>query len=80
MWQDGFKLRDYLKTESDIRLLGDKIAKMNTFFQHPKLQILVPHPAAPKDEGLIVHILYTTQYIYIYILHITYYILPIDCP
>ena len=31
IWQDGFKLRDYLKAESDIRLLGDKIAKMNTF-------------------------------------------------
>ena len=35
IWQDGFKLRDYLKAESDIRLLGDKIAKMNTFLPAP---------------------------------------------
>ena len=35
IWQDGFKLRDYLKAESDIRLLGDKIAKINTFLPAP---------------------------------------------
>ena len=35
IWQDGFKLRDCLKAESDIRLLGDKIAKMNTFLPAP---------------------------------------------
>ena len=35
IWQDGFKLRAYLKAESDIRLPGDKIAKMNTFLPAP---------------------------------------------
>ena len=35
IWQDGFKLRDYLKAESDICLLGDKIAKKNTFLPAP---------------------------------------------
>ena len=64
IWQDGFKLRDYLKAEGDIRLLGDKIAK-NILFQHSELKILVPHPAPTKDE---------TTYLYIYI---TYYILSI---
>ena len=32
---DGIKFRDYLKAESEIRLLGDKIAEMNTFLQAP---------------------------------------------
>ena len=31
VWQDGLKLRDYLKAESGTRLLDDKIAKVNTF-------------------------------------------------
>ena len=31
MWRDGFELCDYLKAESDIRLLGNKIVKINTF-------------------------------------------------
>ena len=35
IWQDGFKLRDYLNAGSDIRLLDDKIAKMNTFLPAP---------------------------------------------
>ena len=35
IWQDGFKLRAYMKAESDIRLLGDKIAEMNTFLLAP---------------------------------------------
>ena len=35
MWQDGFKLRDYRKAESDICLLGDKIAKKDTFLPAP---------------------------------------------
>ena len=71
IWQDGFKLRDYRKAESDIRMVGDKIATKQThFYQHPELQILVPHPASKKDERLYIIHIYT---------YITYYILPIIC-
>ena len=44
-WQGGFKLRDYMKTESDICLLRDTIAKTNTFSPAPYSPYLGPHPA-----------------------------------
>ena len=47
--QDGLKLRDCRKAESDICLLGDQTLQKKThFLQHPELQILVPHPAPNK--------------------------------
>ena len=49
IWKDGFKLRVYRKAESYIRLIGEKITKRTHVSQHPKLQILGPHLAPPKD-------------------------------
>ena len=66
-----------MKAESDICLLGDKIEKKTHFFQHHKLQIVVPHPAPPKDERLIIHNIYIYIYITYHILPIIYYLLYI---